>query len=157
MENAAKALLIAGEVLIGIVILSILSMVFQRALTVNEAYKDRMQRQEVIQFNVEFQQYITKQDKKIYAQDVVTLINKVYDWNKDIGNNVITLVVLLPESNTIKVTRAIELTPTGTTNYSEKEFLTKYKLNKEYKFNCEMTFGGENGRVDTITVTCIEN
>lgn len=157
MENAAKALLIAGEVLIGIVILSILSMVFQRALTVNESYQERMKKQEVIQFNVEYQQYITNQEKKIYAQDVVTLINKVSDWNNDKGNNVITLEISLPESNTIRVTRNIETTPTNTASYSEKEFLTKYKLENEYKFDCEMTFEGENGRVDTIKVKYIEN
>lgn len=163
MENAAKALLIAGEVLIGIIILGILSLVFRKALLVRESYQERIDQQAVTTFNVEFQKYLTNDTKKLYSEDVVSLINRVCDWNSDEGHDIIKLEVNLLNGAKIIVERSINSVGTALT-FSEKNFLTKYKLEdnnntvppSEYKFKCEMTYNGENGKVDTITVTRLD-
>ena len=163
MENAAKALLIAGEVLIGIIILGILSLVFRKALLVRESYQERIDQQAVTTFNVEFQKYLTNDTKKLYSEDVVSLINRVCDWNSDEGHDIIKLEVNLLNGAKIIVERSINSVGTALT-FSEKNFLTKYKLEdnnnteppSEYKFKCEMTYNEENGKVETITVTRLD-
>ncbi len=180
MENAAKALLIAGEVLIGIIILGILSLVFRRAMLVRESYQERLEQQSVNAFNVQFQQYltyeysetkadgtITQHIKLLNSEDVVSLIRKVEDWNKDEGHNIIKLIVKLQNGAQIKVERKITMTDENARikEFSEKDFLVTYKLKgntnitpaEEYKFTCEMTYNGENGKVDTITVKIRNN
>ena len=115
MENAAKALLIAGEVLIGIIILGILSLVFRRALLVRESYQERIDHQAVTTFNVEFQKYLTNDTKKLYSEDVVSLINRVYDWNSDEGHDMIKLEVNLLNGAKIIVERSINSVGTALT------------------------------------------
>ena len=165
MENAAKALLIAGEVLIGIIVLGILSLVFRRAMLVRESYQERLEQQSATSFNIQFQQYLTYENneniKVLYSEDVVSLIKRVEDWNKDDGHDTIKLEVILPNRTQINVGRKTTDETGREIEFSEKDFLKKYKLlegntnltpAEEYKFTCVMTYNGENGRVDTITV-----
>ena len=173
MENAAKALLIAGEVLIGIIVLGILSLVFRRAMLVRESYQERLEQQSATSFNIQFQQYLTYENvvvnddgtrneniKLLYSEDVVSLIKRVEDWNKDDGHDMITLKVILPNRAQINVGRKITDETGREIEFSEKDFLKKYKLEgntnvtpaEEYKFTCEMKYNNENGRVNEINV-----
>lgn len=85
MENASKALLIATEILIGVIILTIMALLFSRMLEVSDSYQTRQEAQKIITFNVEYQRYETEDnaDKDyLTSEEVVSLVNKVLSWNR---------------------------------------------------------------------------
>lgn len=157
MENASKALLIAGELLIGVIILTILSLVFRNVSTVSESYQDRINQQKINSFNMEFQQFVTTSERKLYATDIISLINKVENWNKDIGHDAITMELYLLNRVKVKIDEN-GITP----NYNEKNFIMQYNgIGQEnsierYKFNCEISYNENTGKVDRIKAEVIE-
>ena len=58
MENAAKALIIAGGILIGILIIVLLITLFINGRELNASYDKRKQEEAIQQFNVHFTKYI---------------------------------------------------------------------------------------------------
>ncbi len=83
MENASKALLIVGGMLIGVIILSIFSYVFETIFQFSQAYQDSVEQQRIIAFNAQYTKYVTETGEYIYAEDVVTLVNQTLNWNQD--------------------------------------------------------------------------
>lgn len=79
MENAAKALGIAGGVLIAIVILASLLYTFKRMSQIPEQQEYQKEVQELSKFNQQFEAY---NKKLMYGVDVVSCLNKVIDNNK---------------------------------------------------------------------------
>lgn len=79
MENASKALLMAGEVLISIIIVSALLLMFN-SLTSYQGVKEQNTREaQVIAFNNTYEAYNTKD---VRGNDLYSLINRVVDYNK---------------------------------------------------------------------------
>jgi len=72
MENASKALIMAGGVLIGILILSLMTTLFINARTVSKQHEEIKNSEAIQQFNVNFIKYLG-QDLSIH--DVVTITN----------------------------------------------------------------------------------
>lgn len=72
MENATKALLIAGGVLIAILIITVMVMLFNSTGNVSRSYNDRIETEEVTKFNANFTQYL-RQDLTIH--DVISICN----------------------------------------------------------------------------------
>jgi len=82
MENASKALIIAGGVLIGIMVLSLLSYVFLNGGSFsNEQYK-QIEKSQLQAYNLEFEKYMRKD---LNASDILTVINKAKDINEKRG------------------------------------------------------------------------
>lgn len=81
MENTSKAIIIAGEILIGILVLSILAYVINLFGNFSKKQHDKMSESEVTSFNVNFTNYSGKAD--ISMQDIVTLINFANKHNKN--------------------------------------------------------------------------
>lgn len=79
MENAAKALGIAGGVLIAIIILAGLLYTFKRMSQIPEQQEYQKEVQELSKFNQQFEAY---NKKLMYGVDVVSCLNKVIDNNK---------------------------------------------------------------------------
>lgn len=79
MENAAKALGIAGGVLIAIIILAGLLYTFKRMSQIPEQQEYEKETQELSKFNQQFEVY---NKKLMYGVDVVSCLNKVRDNNK---------------------------------------------------------------------------
>lgn len=75
MENAAKALLMIAEILIGIIIISIGVYIFTTYRNVNKNYEYEMQISELNEYNKIFTIFEGRQD--ISAQEIVTLINQL--------------------------------------------------------------------------------
>lgn len=73
MENASKALIIAGEILIGIVILSLASYIFIQFGSFSSNLNTQISETSITQFNVNFTNFSEKAN--ISAQDIVTVIN----------------------------------------------------------------------------------
>ena len=172
MENASKALIIAGEVLIGVIIITILVFMFNKVNEFTESYHDKSDRQELIAFNAEYAKYITNNTAAdatyIYAEEVVTIVNQAIDWNKTTPNDNEKIIVdICNESNVIeyKVLKNAQIQKgAGPLSIGIKEFgvefLNKYKLRTgeepakpEYKFSCEMTISNDTGRIDCVKIT----
>ncbi len=76
MENATKALLIAGGVLIAIIIISVLVITFQKTGNVSRTYSQTVDQEQITIFNSNFTKYVG-QDLTIH--EVVTICNFAYN------------------------------------------------------------------------------
>lgn len=157
-ENVSKALVMAGEMLIGLIILSIFAYTFQRIYTFAQNYQDTKERQRIIAFNTQFTKYQTRTGDDptyIYAEDVVTLTEQVIDWNKQATDDseIIQLNILDRAGGIIYSTQK------ASSEFERTNFLVTYKLkgddtqgNKEYKFSCSAEMDTSSGRVKRLTM-----
>lgn len=79
MENATKALIIAGSVLLSIIVLSIFMLMVNSLTDYQQAQTQIEQTQDVISFNNQFQGYMRDD---ISGSDVLSVINKVTYYNR---------------------------------------------------------------------------
>lgn len=82
MENAAKALTIAGGVLIAIIVVATLWYSFQQWGILPQAKDDNEKISQEVEFNKEFESY-NKQN--LYGTDIITVINKAMANNEKYG------------------------------------------------------------------------
>lgn len=162
MENAAKALLITGEVLIGVIILSIMVIVFLRFGEISETLNAKIDRQRTVMFNTQYVVYQTNKDKPyISAQDVVTLVNKVESWNKEA--DISEQITLKVDETEIKV-EGTNVTTTIFTKEKLTDYISYYNKYDEVfeqkiaidsiKFTCDI--GYKDGRVRNIKISTVE-
>lgn len=79
MENASKALLMTGSILIGIILLSLAVYVYNIMTEAEKMKASTLTEEQLIKYNQEFLAY----DKKLmYGTDVITVLNKAIDNNK---------------------------------------------------------------------------
>lgn len=83
MENASKALLMAAGILIGILIISLMVVLFISSTSVNKEYEQTKQSEVVQQFNVNFTKFV---GKNLTIHDVVTICNFAKSNNVEIIN-----------------------------------------------------------------------
>lgn len=76
MENASKALLMAGGVLIAILIMSVLVITFQKTGNVSKSYDKSVSQEEITKFNTNFTKYL---GKDLTIHEVVTICNFAYN------------------------------------------------------------------------------
>lgn len=81
MENASKALIMAAEVLIGIVVLGIFSFLFVRMGSISKTIHKNIEADKLLIFNNHFDDYSGRID--ITANDIVSVINFAKKANKD--------------------------------------------------------------------------
>ena len=79
MENAAKALLMAGGVLIGILILTLAAYLFASFGGTSQMIQDRISQGSLDQFNNKFVSY---QSKQCTIYDVLTIVNYANEFNE---------------------------------------------------------------------------
>lgn len=77
MENATKALIISGGVLIAILLLTLFTYLFSKMSSGTSKIYDIMEQSEIAEFNQKFLNY--KGRDKLTIQDVVTIINLAKD------------------------------------------------------------------------------
>jgi len=82
MENASKALLIAGGILVAMLTISIFYFMFGKMSEVSEAISENTDQKELISFNSSFEAY---NKKVMYGADVVSVMNKAIDNNRSYG------------------------------------------------------------------------
>lgn len=84
MENASKALMIAGGVLIALIIITMFLLMFNRISNIEKEQEEQTKTEQLASFNAEYEAY----NKKImYGVDVISLINKVAENNEKYKNN----------------------------------------------------------------------
>lgn len=131
MENASKALLIAGGVLIALIIITMFIMMFSRISNIQKEQEEQTKIEQLTAFNEEFEAY---NKKVMYGVDVITLINKVAENNKKYSANTdyqITIIL-----NGVQMTSSSSL-------IGDKE---------KYLFKCTKISYNDLGRVSKIEI-----
>lgn len=164
MENASNALIIAGGVLIGILIISLAVYLFVDFGSTSAEINKQNEEQQLIQFNTKFTSYQGREDLTIY--DVVTVAGYAKENNmyySDDGENEDEGFV-----NNYKITVKLK-GAIGTGNGIDKNNLqdvTEYnKLIQDEqldvttlpKYKCEEIKYHDNGRVSEVTFTKLKN
>lgn len=80
MENASKALLLAGGVLLMIIVFSLATLIFNRMGSQTSDFYQEIDEAKINEFNQQFFNYHERTDLKI--QDVVTIVNLAKDNNE---------------------------------------------------------------------------
>ena len=141
MENAAKALLIAAGVLIGILIMSLFA--YEMLYVSNNAneYQEGVDTIQTAEFNSQFEIYANKET--ITAQEVITLYSYIQEWNIDNISTPITLSRYT--TNSLDLKRLISGTITI------EEFLDQ---NYDKSFKCELKYedNGIAARVNEVII-----
>lgn len=83
MENASKALLMAGGVLLGVLILALMVTLFASASGLSKTYEETKQSEAIQQFNSNFTKYL---GKKLTTHEVVTICNFANINNNKVKN-----------------------------------------------------------------------
>ena len=78
MENAAKALIIAGGILIAIMTLSLIVYASTSATRIEQARNEKKLAEELAKFNKEYESY---HKDRLYGVDVITVMNKAIEHN----------------------------------------------------------------------------
>lgn len=78
MENAAKALLIAGGILLALLIITFLLYMTGHVRTIRASEREKVEIEQLQKFNQEYEVY---NKKLLYSQEVLSLINKMEDNN----------------------------------------------------------------------------
>ena len=78
MDNAAKALQIAGAVLLAVIILSLITYSFRQFGKMPQSQDEQMSTEQLAKFNQEFEVY---KKSKMYGVDVISCLNKVQNYN----------------------------------------------------------------------------
>lgn len=79
MENASKALIMAGSVLIALMIIGALLLMFNNLSSYQEVDTQTTREAQVIEFN---NQYLTYHRDNVRGSELYSLLNKVIDYNK---------------------------------------------------------------------------
>lgn len=79
MENASKALMIAGGILLAMLTLSLIVYMTTATARMNEAQNERELAEQITEFNKGYEAY---NKRKMYGTDVITVVNKAIDHNR---------------------------------------------------------------------------
>lgn len=79
MENASKALLIAGGILLALLTTSLLILVYNNMQSMQNAQAQKLETEQRIAFNKEYEAY---NKSLLYGTDVITVVNKAINNNK---------------------------------------------------------------------------
>lgn len=102
MENASKALLMAAGILIALLILGALLLMFNQLSAYQKSNSDNLKVSQLVEFNKQFLNFTL--DDEIYGYEVISLLNKVINYNETepVGNSVeykkISLKITLEKS-----------------------------------------------------------
>ena len=135
MENAVKALIMAGSVLISILVISILVFVMRKGGIINSEFDSQISDRELAKFNSQFEIY-QKDDNTFF--DIITLSNLAWDINKKYN---------FDEQNSVKLT----ITINKGTQSGKYYILSKKELNKNYFFTDENGVNDQKYMYDLVS------
>ena len=133
MENATKALLIAGGILIGLMIITLFVFMLRNVATIKNQERQKEEKERLFAWNAEWEAY---NKKVLYGVDIISVINKAQQNNSDYSGN-----------PNYQVTVKVYKSATSTEEYTEEE-LMDLKMNV---FKCRNIGYSENiGRVNYV-------
>ena len=137
MENASKALLMAGGILIAIIIIALLARTFNNLSIFQKTKLTEEEQEQLIAFNEQYTKYV---GQYVYGTDVLTIMNK-YDDNK-----LVEVIIDGEEPNRNENYYQIKYDEDGRKHYSNE---TRY-------YKCTGVTYDNNGRVNSISFTQIK-
>lgn len=156
MENASNALIIAGGVLIGVLIMSLAVYLFVDFGSTSAEINKQNEEKQLVQFNSKFTSYEKKDGLTIY--DIVTVAGYAKENNKYYGDDDNDKYYV----NNYKITVILKGSSLGNGTYKENlQDVTDYNrlIQDEQEnattlseYDCEVTYH-DNGRVGTVTFT----
>ena len=139
MENASKALLIAGGILISMLVISIGVYLFANYRGLATSHEQTMQADEIREFNVNFEKFEGRTD--ITIQEIVTLANFAKQYEEQTGIHI--QVILSGEGDLTLHDDIISLI---------QENSTEPGTNKNKNFKCvKIEDKNEDGKIDLIS------
>lgn len=99
MENASKALLIAGGILLALMTLSLVIYMSTSTTRIVQAQNEKKVAEELQSFNESYEAY---NKRLMYGTDVITVYNKAADYNKK-GESFISIKVYDKNGNEISI------------------------------------------------------
>lgn len=141
MENSAKALLIAGSILLFILLSTFAMYVFSKTRDHTSDIYNLMLTSEVDSFN---QKFIKYEDKELKIQDVVSIINLAKDHNRKQRLPVILNVIA--DNGIIEGTSETDLL---SVNIDINAIL---KSNIENKYKCVTSFANNSNLIENIKI-----
>lgn len=129
MENASKALIMAGSVLIALMIIGALLLMFNNLTSYQDTDIQGTREAQIVAFN---NQYTTYDRNNVRGSDIYSLLNKVIDYNRrksteGIGNDQGQYVQYEPMSITIKMDKTKLAAPDGVNRLFKQN---EYTVNK---------------------------
>ena len=140
MENASKALLIAGSILMFIILSSFAAYIFMRTKEQTKEIYGMMSASKVDSFN---QKFIKYEDKELKIQDIISIINLANDCNRS-GQ-------LPTEIKVIADNRIIEGADTNLLDSNlDINYILENNLDKKYK--CITSYGNNSNLIETVKI-----
>ena len=102
MENASKAIIMAGGILIGVIILTVMAIAFNKGSQFASEYDDQIEQASVAKFNSQFTKYdTTTYNEKTKRQepvqwswhDLISIINLAQNYNEKAGYIVVDIII----------------------------------------------------------------
>ena len=169
MENASKALIMAGGILIAVFILSLAVYLFRGGIQLSSGYEEKLSEEELKKYNSAFTACSSKE--YVLANEVASIANKIYSINskekEDGGSDFISLEIKSGSGNKVKPTYTLDENIEKNTIKNEKtkknenleEFIKKYsdtdvdvnnnnKIIYKNKFSCSLEYS--NGKVKKV-------
>lgn len=84
MENASKALIMAGSVLIALMIIGALLLMFNSLSNYQDVDTENAREAQVVEFNNQFETYLRD---NVRGSDIISLMNRIIDYNSRKGDN----------------------------------------------------------------------
>lgn len=155
MENTSKALIIAAEILIGVLLLTLMVFTFRALDNFSDAVDSNIETKNIGEFNARFEKYRGKND--LTAQDVITIGNLAKQYNIEVQEEqlLVNVTVLGVESKYAK--------PHKLTDELAYEFIKKYSneanTNQIIRFECKkenMEYNKTTGKINQIVLKKLE-
>lgn len=93
MENASKALLIAGGMLLAMLLVGLVIINYNQIVEFYNKDKDMTKTEQIAKFNSEYTEY---NRKDVRGSDLLSLVNKVVDYNKR-NDETITITITIED------------------------------------------------------------
>lgn len=154
MDNAARALIMAASIILGVLLLSTFVYVFRAGASVDEAYDEMQVERELRLDNAKFDVY-DKQDNTI--MDILSVINLAYNTNEDYAYDPAKAVeVVIHIGNTYFAIPRVELT-----GDLKKEFGRNKIFNRGSSINSvgeiQSTYDLADKTLEELEITGLEN
>ena len=149
MENASKALLMAGGVLIAVLIIAILVRTYGTVSLFQKQKLTEEESRQIAEFNEQYLKYL---NQYMYGTEVITIVNK----NDQLNDNVkvkITFAQNFTYEDENGNKKTIEPNSTIEINNTNKNIITNSTEIKNKAFKCTaIGYDNSTGRINSITI-----
>ncbi len=152
MENASKALLIAGAILISILIIAIGMFIYNSAQSTINNSMQSMSTQEVQAFNNEFMSFEGKQSGSNIKAMIGTLIANANTYRDEPSKIPVLYFDQVDVSKTLNNIKAVVTTAAQPGNYIKQLNLIRNKVEPKHQYWVSIS-NQDNGLIDALIVT----